>query len=58
MREAIGADLPPIDIHSYERLLAALRRELDQAAVAQAWNEGRAMRLDQAIAYALQDERR
>ncbi|HEU5102048.1 MAG TPA: tetratricopeptide repeat protein, partial [Roseiflexaceae bacterium] len=58
-RETLGAPLLPIYRDHYQRGLAAARALLDQAAFAAAWEEGRAMTLEQAIAEALaalQDE--
>jgi tetratricopeptide (TPR) repeat protein len=40
---------------AYTRDVAATRAQLDEAAFEAAWAEGRAMTLDQAIAYALED---
>ncbi len=42
-----------LDHAVYEPLVAAVRAELGKAAFAAAWAEGEAMRLDQAITYAL-----
>ena len=53
LREAIGAPLSPAERADYERQLAADRAHLDEAAWAAAWAEGRAMPLEQAIAFAL-----
>jgi len=54
LRESIGATLPPDEHPAYERTLAATRAQLDEATFAAAWAEGRAMTLEQAIAYALE----
>jgi len=40
----------------YERDLAAARAQLDAASLAAAWAAGQAMGLEQAIAYALEDD--
>ena len=54
LRGEIGAPLPPDDRLSYERRVAATRAVMgDDAAFDRAWQEGRAMTLEQAIAYAL-----
>ncbi len=52
---AAGGDPPPIPAHrhEWERNMAAVRAQLDEEAFAAAWAEGRAMALEQAIAYAL-----
>jgi predicted ATPase/class 3 adenylate cyclase len=56
IRNAIGAVLPPVDRPDNERDVAAVRAQLDEAAFASAWAEGCAMRLEQAVAYALSDQ--
>jgi hypothetical protein len=52
-RERIGAPLPPGDRPLYDRHLARARADLDETAFDAAWAEGRAMTLDEAVAYAL-----
>jgi predicted ATPase len=47
-------DLPPDDRMHYDRTIAAVHAQLDEAAFAAAWAEGQAMSLGQAIAYALE----
>ncbi len=54
--DALGAKLIPLDQAEYERNLAAARTQLDADTFAAAWEEGRALKLDQAIALALADE--
>ncbi|MBI3973469.1 MAG: adenylate/guanylate cyclase domain-containing protein [Chloroflexi bacterium] len=54
LREAIGAPLPPADRADYDRDVAVVRAGLGEATFATAWAEGRAMSLEQAVAYALQ----
>ncbi|HEU5103349.1 MAG TPA: tetratricopeptide repeat protein, partial [Roseiflexaceae bacterium] len=54
LREAIDAPLPPVEHADYERDVAAARSQLDEAAFATAWAAGRALTLEQAIAYALE----
>jgi len=39
----------------YQRNLALARQQLDEAAFNAAWNEGRAITLEQAVEYALKD---
>src|SRR5437667_2425112 len=53
MLEAMGAVQDPVDRAEYEQGLAAARVQLDEEAFAKTWAEGRAMSMDQAIAYAL-----
>lgn len=43
------------DRYSYQGLVAAARIRLDQQTWAQAWVEGRAMTIEEAVAYALAD---
>jgi predicted ATPase/DNA-binding CsgD family transcriptional regulator len=54
LREAIGAPRPPAFRAYCERDLATARRQLDDAAFAKAHTEGRAMGLQAAIEYALE----
>jgi predicted ATPase/DNA-binding XRE family transcriptional regulator len=53
LRETLSAPVLPSEQHFYERGVATLRAQLDPAALAAAWAEGRAMSLEQAVAYAL-----
>jgi DNA-binding SARP family transcriptional activator len=55
LREAIGAALRPLYRDGYERTVAMARAGLDAPAFAAAWAAGRAMTLDQAVAYALEE---
>ena len=57
LREAIGAPIVPVDRARYERAVAAARTQLDAAAWTRLRAEGRAMPLEEAIAYALEGER-
>jgi non-specific serine/threonine protein kinase len=43
----------PLDRLTYERIVSSVREQLDEAAFVRAWNAGRSMTLDAAIAYAL-----
>jgi hypothetical protein len=54
LREAIGAPVPLVERAEYERDVATLRSQLGEEAFAATWAEGRAMRTEQAIAYALE----
>jgi tetratricopeptide (TPR) repeat protein len=56
LRAAIGASMPPAAQEDHERALMALHARLDDATLAAIWAAGRAMTLDQAVAYALRDE--
>jgi predicted ATPase/transcriptional regulator with XRE-family HTH domain len=46
----------PVTHNDYHRTVAAIRAHLDEATFAAAWAEGRAMTLEQAIAYALGED--
>ena len=50
--EAIGTEMWPIDRADYERGLAAVRAQLGEAAFATAWEAGRALPVERAIAAA------
>jgi hypothetical protein len=56
LREAAGEPLPPAYRAAYERDVAAARTQLDEATFAAARAAGRAMTLEQAIAYALNED--
>ncbi len=47
LREAVEMPLPPVELASYERSVAAARAQLGEQAFGQAWAEGRAMRPEQ-----------
>jgi predicted ATPase/transcriptional regulator with XRE-family HTH domain len=51
---SIGAIEQPIERASYEAGVASVRAQLDQETLAAAWAQGRAMTLEQALAYALE----
>jgi DNA-binding NarL/FixJ family response regulator len=46
----MGTSIPPVEIASYERSLAAARAQLGEQALAAAWAEGRTMSPEQAFA--------
>jgi predicted neutral ceramidase superfamily lipid hydrolase len=52
--QALGSDLDPADRREYDRILAAVRAQLDEATFNAAWAEGRKMTLEQAIEYVLE----
>jgi hypothetical protein len=52
---AMGRTPPASAVDEYERAVHGAREALGEAAFAAAWAEGRAMSLNQAIAYALAD---
>jgi non-specific serine/threonine protein kinase len=55
MREALGAPRPPSDRAEYDWIVEVVRAALVEGTFAAAWEQGRAMTLEQAIAYALED---
>jgi hypothetical protein len=54
LRQAIGCRPPPAARATYERAIATARTALGEEAFATAWEAGRALMLEQAIAEALQ----
>jgi predicted ATPase len=52
-RGANGVPLPPVERQRHERMIAEARQQLDEATWTAAWEEGRAMSLEQTIQYAL-----
>ena len=56
LRQAVAVPLPPAARKRLERLLGTLRAQISEAAWTAAWAEGRAMSLEQAVAYALEQE--
>lgn len=57
LRAAIGSPLPTAEQDEYDRNLAAARTTLGEQAFTTAWEQGRAMTFEQAIEYALQNDR-
>ncbi len=56
LREILGAPLTPAGRVQGERRIAPARHALSESAWATTWSEGRAMTLEQAIAYALEND--
>lgn len=54
MRQTIGNRRPPVEQADVDRDFAIIRAQLDEAVITAAQAEGRAMTLEQAIAYALE----
>ena len=54
LREAIAYSLDPTRREELERELAAVQKTLSEAVFAAAWAQGRAMTMEQAVAYALE----
>jgi hypothetical protein len=55
LREGIGAPGAPSELEANRRSVSRARKMLPEEAFAAAWAEGRAMSLEQAIAYALEE---
>jgi non-specific serine/threonine protein kinase len=55
VREEVGAIVDRADVGEYERNVAAVKAQLDEATFTMDWAEGRAMNIDEAIAYAQQE---
>jgi tetratricopeptide (TPR) repeat protein len=55
LREAIGSPLAPVDRAEYDRSLAAARAALGEEGFAAAWAAGRALSLEAAMAFALDE---
>ena len=53
LRKPIGSIIDLVDQPDYERQIALVRTQLDEAAFAAAWAKGQVMTLEQAIEYAL-----
>ncbi len=53
-RETLSAPVLPFQRHFNERGIATLRAQLDEATLATVWAKGRAMTLEEALAYALE----
>jgi len=56
LRISIGSIVDPADQEEYQTQRAALRAELGEERFSAIWNEGRALTLEQAVAYALEDQ--
>jgi tetratricopeptide (TPR) repeat protein len=55
-REALGARAP-VALTEYEDPRPKVRDQMDEAAIEEAWNQGMAMTVEEAVAYALAEER-
>jgi hypothetical protein len=55
LRDAIGAPWLPLERRLYEPSLAAIRSRADEALWRRSWEEGRAMTMEETLAYALED---
>ena len=54
LRDSIGSVIDPVDQPQYERRLASMRAGLGEERFEAAWDEGRTLTLEQAIAHALE----
>jgi hypothetical protein len=54
----VGVDLQPADQAEADRYAAIAREQLDEVTFESAWADGRAMSLEQAVAYALGEDGR
>jgi hypothetical protein len=54
--ESLGVGHQPQDQVEIDRYIAATRQQLDEKIFKKAWNEGRAMSLEQAMAYVVREE--
>jgi predicted ATPase/class 3 adenylate cyclase len=54
LRLSIGSVIDPVDRTEYERMRGSLRSQLSEQRFTAAWDEGRTMPLEQAVAYALE----
>jgi hypothetical protein len=52
----LGADFEPVNSPFITEYLAYVRAQLDKATFEAAWAEGQAMTLEQAVAYALDEQ--
>src|SRR5215207_325509 len=53
LREAIGTILSPVELHVYGPYIDAARMRLEEAAWEEAWAEGKAMTVEEAVGHAL-----
>ena len=56
LRESTGIAMTPLERKEYDGAVAAVRGAMPEITFASAWAEGRAMSMDQAIAYALESK--
>ena len=56
LRDAIGSPLPPTDVTLHSRAIASLKSGPSGDARIAEWEAGRAMHIEQVVAYALSEE--
>ena len=54
LRSSIGSVIDPVDQARYKKNLDSLRTKLGRQRFKEAWDEGHAMTIEQAVAYALE----
>jgi hypothetical protein len=56
LRESLGVGLAPAEQATHDETVAAVRKALGEERFSAAWRQGRELALDEAIAYALEEE--
>jgi len=56
LRESLGVDLAPAERETHDETTAAVRQAVGEERFSDAWRQGRELSLDEATAYALQEE--
>jgi predicted ATPase/class 3 adenylate cyclase len=56
LREKINIAMTPFERGEYDREVSDLRANMDEATLVKAWSEGRAMTMEEAIAFALESD--
>jgi predicted ATPase/class 3 adenylate cyclase len=56
LRSSIGSVIDPADEANYKKNISSLRANLGRKRFTEMWNEGRAMVIEQAVAYALEEQ--
>ena len=53
LRETIGAPIEPADVPQYEEMVEIIRSKVDEVTFQTLWNQGRAMKIEELVKYAL-----
>jgi hypothetical protein len=56
LRESLGVGLAPAEQATHDETAAAVRKALGEERFSGVWRQGRGLALDEAIAYALEEE--
>ena len=56
LRETLGAAMPPAFRTTYDQIMGAARLPMDPPAFEQAWAEGQALTLEEAVAFAMEED--